>query len=101
MNEEELTEDEKVVVAQLLSRKPSARDMFSDYAMFVVPSLAFAIYSIWAHDFVAALVAYGSLLFVAVWYLWHSQRVSGSLYTALRKYENVSNKLGTGNELNK
>ena len=101
MNKEEFTDEEKAVVARLLHRKPSAREALSDYAIYIIPSLAFAIYSTWAHDFVAALVAYGSLLFVAVWYLSYSQKVSRPLFSALQKYEKHSNKLAEYEKLSK
>jgi len=66
----------------------------------VVPSLAFAVYSIWAHDYIAALVAYVSLVFVVIWYLSHSGKISGPLHSALQKYEKHSNKLTKNKDLN-
>ena len=100
MNEEEFTDDEKAAVAYFLHRKPNKRELISDYAIYVVPSLAFAVYSIWSHDFIAALVAYGSLLFVVTWYLSHSGKVAGPLYSAIHKYEKHSNKLIKNEKLN-
>ena len=100
MNEEEFTDDEKAAVAYLLHRKPTKKETIYDYAIYVVPSLVFAVHSLWSHDFFAALVAYGSLLFVVIWYLSHSGKVSGPLHSALQKYEKHSNKLTKNDELN-
>jgi hypothetical protein len=99
MIEKEFTDEEKAAVAYFLHRKPSKREAISDYAIYVVPSLLFAVYSIWAHDFIAALIAYGSLLFVVIWYLSHTEKISGPLYSAVNKYEQISNKLTKNEEL--
>jgi lipid-A-disaccharide synthase-like uncharacterized protein len=82
-----LTPEERRLV--FLYLKPGARapERRLWYVAFILPSLLFAIYSLWNRDFVAALVAYVALLAVALMYLSYSSRQSEHLRSALEKYE--------------
>jgi hypothetical protein len=82
-----LTPQERHTV--LLCLRPSARvpERRIWYTAYILPSVLFALYSVYQRDFVAALVAYIALLIVALMYLSYSTRYSDHLRSALEKYE--------------
>ena len=86
----ELTKEERAAVDSMIKRKISKGEVAFSYAIYIVPSLLFAIYALWKQDFVASLVAYSALLIVVVWYLAYSFSSGKHLYLALVKYENAT-----------
>lgn len=82
-----LTPEEQAVVWRVL-RHPSRRlAAVFDYGVYILPTLLFAAYGTWKLEFAAMLVAYASLLIVALLYLSYSHAAAQTLRTALEKYE--------------
>ncbi len=85
----ELTKEERTAVESMIKRKISKGEVAFSYAIYIVPSLLFAIYALWKRDYVASLVAYSALFIVVVWYLAYSFSSGKHLYSAFEKYESA------------
>ena len=87
------TREEKAVVSRYLARDISSRSYWYNFAPYLIPPVAFAAFGLWRTDFLGMAVAFGVLLFLALWYLSYGLKSSVSLQSALRKYENAVNAL--------
>lgn len=82
-----LTKEEREAVARMLADDTGWRGTLFEYGVYILPTLLFAGYGMMKQDWIAALVAYVSLLLVAVMYLSYGKSFSTPLRSALRKYE--------------
>ncbi len=82
-----LSDDEKRTVAHFLGRRRRTFDSVVEFGVFILPTLAFAGYGLFRHDFLAVLIAYAVLLTLVILYLGYARRSSELLRSALEKYE--------------
>ena len=82
-----LTRNEKDAITRYLAMDQSPRKFWWDFSPYLVPPLAFAAYGLWKMEFLAMAVAFGVLLFLALWYLSYQANVSAHIRSAVRKYE--------------
>lgn len=82
-----LSDDEKALVSRLIQEKSDYKRLMFDYAVYILPTAAFAAYGIIKEDFFAVLVAYGALLFMVIIYIGYTHQLSKTLRSALLKYE--------------
>ena len=82
-----LNKDEKEAVIRTMNQKPGLLATFLENSVYIIPSLAMALYGLFKGDFLASLVAYGVLLGIVVFYLVYSEKYSKTLRSALEKYE--------------
>jgi len=85
MSDYEFTEEERKMIYLYSRKRSSLLDTFSYYGVYVLPSLLFAAYSLWKHDFIAALTAYTALFIVAVLYLSKSGEYGVTLASICKK----------------
>jgi hypothetical protein len=81
------TEEEKRVVFQLLQRDPAKSQDWMAYVVYLLPSLLFAAYGVWADEKNAFIVAYITLFVVVLSYLVYVGGQANALYGAVKKYE--------------
>lgn len=81
------TPDERYTVLLCLKSAAGKPEKRLWYVGFILPSMLFALYGLFAQDFVAMLVAYVALLAVGLMYLGRNTKRSEHLRTALEKYE--------------
>lgn len=80
------TNEERELIARYLISAPRASVLF-DYGVYVLPSVFFGVYGLWAQDLIALFIGYLSLLIVVVLYLNHQQRHQKLFYSVMEKYE--------------
>jgi len=89
-----LTLDEQDAVRQFLNADESRIHFWWDFSPYFLPPIVIAIYGIWKADLVAVAVAFGLMVFLAIWYLSHLGRVNRNLRSAMAKYEDKCRALG-------
>jgi hypothetical protein len=94
----DFTDAERRVIAMFIHRTPSWLDGAFYYAAFILPSFLFAAYAVVSGNCRVLLLAYITLLSVAVMYLLYSGPTQRALYSALRKYESRVRALESGRE---
>ena len=82
-----LTRDEKDAISRYLAMDLRANRFWWIFAPYLVPPLVFAGYGLWKMEFLAMAVAFGVLLFLALWYLAYQRKSSPHIQSAVRKYE--------------
>jgi len=82
-----LTDEERRVIHRILTREPNKKESIFSYGVYILPSLIFAAYGLWKHDYIAILAAYLALFIVAVMYLSYVHDSGRVLYSAVKKYE--------------
>jgi hypothetical protein len=82
-----LTDEEKHLVSSVLRNPPGRKEAIFEYGVYLAPSVLFAAYGLWRHDFVAEFVAFCGLLIAVLVYLSYTRHSSKVYYSLLRKYE--------------
>ena len=83
------TRDEKDAIARYLALDLGPRSFWFSFLPYLLPPIAFAAFGLWRSDFLSMAVAFGVLLFLALWYLSYQSTTAINIRSALRKYEEV------------
>ena len=83
-----LTEEEKRAVSMQIHTKPSVASDVTQYGMWLLPVVGFAVYGVYQLEPVAIGFAFTILLAMAIWFLSYSHNHAVHLSSALEKYEN-------------
>ncbi len=81
------TKDERSLIAWYLYRGARRPHVVFEYGVYVLPSVLFAGYGLWASDLIAVFVAYLALLAVVLFYLSYQRSYARLFYSVLEKYE--------------
>lgn len=84
-----LTRAEKDAISRYLAMDQRPSRFWWDFSPYLVPPLLFAAYGLWKAEFLAMTVAFGVLLFLALWYLSYHANTSKHIHSAVHKYEDA------------